>query len=86
MGKVLLLLTAEHSRIKQDMAEVTPAGAAFLATLVVTGWSGVLLLLSPAFALLLLARALLDEPLRSRARALYRRVTRFVCVSSAGSV
>ncbi|TYZ59549.1 hypothetical protein PybrP1_009582 [[Pythium] brassicae (nom. inval.)] len=54
--------------------QVTPAGAAFLATIVLAGWSGVLLLLSPAFVLLVLPP--LAEPLRSHARALYRRVTR----------
>lgn len=54
---------------------VTLAGAAFLCSLVLTGWTGLLLLLTPSFSLLLLP---LVEPLRSQAKGFYRRVTRFV--------
>lgn len=54
---------------------VTLAGAVFLCSLVLTGWTALLLLLTPSFLLLLLPLA---EPLRSQVKGFYRRVTRFV--------
>lgn len=62
------------------MGGVTPIGVAFLAAIVLTGWTGVMLLLTPSFVLLVLPP--LADPLKTQARRLYRSVTRFVYVFS----
>lgn len=59
---------------------VAPVGAAFLASIVATGWTGVSLLLTPAFALL---AALVLAPgappgAREAVQSGYRRLVRFV--------
>lgn len=56
---------------------ITLAGVVFLLTLVLTGWSGLLVLLTPSFLLLLVP---VPEPTKQHVKVFYRFVTRFVYV------